>query len=146
MTDCFIMIHVIIFFVGVTDTLSGNRGAWFGRRQHRGCRCWYPKKCSVQRGKPVLRGCSQGWVVSVESLCKIPVGLGWDTPICMVGSRSRGTAEADPTAKPVTALTGGSGTASLPQQKQLRNWAIIHIQVPAICKYGAWGVHSTFLH
>lgn len=50
MTDCFIMIHVIIFFVGVTDMLSGNRGAWFGRRQHRGCRCWYPKKCSAERG------------------------------------------------------------------------------------------------
>lgn len=24
MTDCFIMIHVIIFFVGVTETLSGS--------------------------------------------------------------------------------------------------------------------------
>jgi len=24
MTDCFIMIHVIIFFVGVTNMLNGN--------------------------------------------------------------------------------------------------------------------------
>lgn len=29
MTDCFIMIHVIIFFVGVTDA---ERGALCGRR------------------------------------------------------------------------------------------------------------------
>lgn len=51
MTDCFIMIHVIIFFVGVTDNAEcGNGGAWSGRRQHRGCRCWDPKKSALFPG------------------------------------------------------------------------------------------------
>lgn len=104
MTDCFIMIHVIIFFVGVTDRLSGKRRAWFGRRQHRGCRCWYPKKCSVQRGNLcswvfVGLGCVHGITVYNSRW------FGGDTPICMVGSHSRGTAEPDPAAETVTALT-----------------------------------------
>lgn len=134
MTDCFIMIHVIIFFVGVTEMLSGNRGVWLGRRQHRGCRCWYPKKCSVQRGGNLCSVGVCGVGVCVLNHCvKFP--LVWGGILLSVWS---GAAEPDPAAKPVT--------ASLPQQKQLRNWAIIHIQVPAICKYRAWGVHSTFLH
>lgn len=49
----------------------------------------------------MLRGCLWGRVVFIESLCKSPVGFGWDTPICM------GTAEPDPAAETVTALSGG---------------------------------------
>lgn len=56
-------------------------------------------------------------LVFIESLCTNPVGFGWDTPICMVGSRSRGTAEPDPTAKTVTALTRGLRHSLTPPAK-----------------------------
>lgn len=87
MTDCFIMIHVIIFFVGVTDTLSGNRCVWFG--------------LSVLVSKEVQRGnlCSVG--VCRVGLCflnhcvQFPLGFFWGGMLLSV----RGTAEPDPAAK-----------------------------------------------
>lgn len=139
MTDCFIMIHVIIFFVGVTDMLSGVRCVWFGQW------CWYPKRF---RG-----GTCAPWVF---------VGLGCVSRITVYNSRwvfwvffflggglllsVWGTAEPDPAAKKCHSSELGCRHSLTPAAKTDPNWAIIHIQVPAICKYRAWGVHSTFLH
>lgn len=147
MTDCFIMIHVIIFFVGVTNMLSGTVpcGLAGGSTGAAGVGI---QRSALFRGENL---CSEGvcrvcWACVIESLCTnsrwLWVGYsylygreplprhGWARPCC------ENCHSSDP---------GGSHTASLPQQKQLRNWAIIHIQVPAICKYRAWGVHSAFL-
>lgn len=133
MTDCFIMIHVIIFFVGVTDTLSGNRCVWFG--------------LSVLVSKEVQRGnlCSVG--VCRVGLCFLNHCVQF--PLVFFGVGCSYLYEARLNQTPLQnchSSDPGCRHSLTPTAKTHPNWAIIHIQVPAICKYRAWGVHSTFLH
>lgn len=78
MTDCFIMIHVIIFFVGVTDAEWGARRGAAGvgiQRSSEGNLCSLGV-CRV--GLCFLNHCVQFPLV-------FGVFLGWDPPVCVVG-------------------------------------------------------------
>lgn len=106
-----------------------------------GCRGWYPKKlrgelCSLgvcRVGLCFLNHCVQFPLVfwgffGVGSSCLYGGARLKQTPLRNRPSSERGCRHSLP-----------------PSAEQLQNGAIIHIQVPAICKYRAWGVHSTFL-
>lgn len=71
MTDCFIMIHVIIFFVGVTNTLSGTVGVVWPEAAA-GLSVLVSKEVLCSQGEPVLRGglfVGLVGLVFIESLC-----------------------------------------------------------------------------